>query len=122
MKFFGYKGNGPIVCNKNSLVDPIKEISQRPWDITGLGFKKVPFYLGINKFILESKSLSKCESQTKLDNNKDSSNDEDTFPYPFPLYLAKLCVELDDFVPRVSVVDVDSDSSKNTTDTPCIHQ
>ena len=120
MKHFGYKGNGPIGCNNNGLIDPIKGISRRPWDAIGLGFKKVPFHLGINKFIRESKSSSKNESQIESNNPADNSNDEDTFPYPIPLDLSKFFVELDDFVPHVSTIDVDSDSFENTNDTPQI--
>lgn len=117
MKWFGFKGNGPIGCNNNGLIDPIKEISRRPHDTIGLGFKKVPFHLEINKFIPESKSSFEHESQIELDNQVDISNDEDTFPYPIPLDLAKFFIELGDFVPHVSTIDADNDSSVNTIDT-----
>lgn len=68
IKCLGYKSNGPIGHNNNRLIDPIKETSRKPCDTIGLGFKKVPFHLGINKFVPKSDSSSKHESQTESDN------------------------------------------------------
>ena len=116
MKRFGYKGIGPIGCNKNGLVDPIKEIARRNWNTSSLGFKKIPFHLGINKFIPELESSSEHESQTKSDNHGDDVDNEDPYPYPIPDDLAKFFIESDDFVPHVNTMDGDSDSSDDTID------
>lgn len=62
IKHFGYKGTGPIGCNNNGLIDLVKVIARRNQDTSGLGFKKIPFHLRINKFILESKNSSENES------------------------------------------------------------
>ena len=66
MKHFGYKGTGPIGCNKNGLINPVKEIVRRNRDTSSLGFKKVPFHLGPNKFIPKPESSSGNESQVEL--------------------------------------------------------
>ena len=51
MKCYGYKGTGPIGCNNNGLIAPITVIAHNNRDSTGLGYKKVHFHLGINKFV-----------------------------------------------------------------------
>lgn len=72
MKRFGYKRTGPIGCNKNGLIDPIKVIARRNRDIAGLGFKKVPFHLGIKKFIPKPKSSLENESQDEFNGLEDN--------------------------------------------------
>ena len=59
MKCYGYKGIGLIGCNNNGLIDSLKAIAHNNRDNSGLGFKKIPFHLEINKFILEPESSSK---------------------------------------------------------------
>lgn len=59
MKQLGYKGNGPIGWNNKGVIDPIKAIPRWPLDTIGLGFKKVPFHLGINFFLPEPNNPSK---------------------------------------------------------------
>ena len=62
MKRYGYKGVGPIGCNNNGLIDPLKAITHNNRDNTSLGFKNVPFHLGIKKFLLEPNSSLEHES------------------------------------------------------------
>ena len=88
MKQFGYKGIGPIGCNKNGLIDLFKVISRRNWDTSGLGFKKIPFHVGINKFVPKPEDSSKNESQAESNNHEDNFDDEDPYPYPIPNDLA----------------------------------
>ena len=99
MKHYGYKGIGPIGCNNNGLIDPIVVIAHSNRDSTGLGFKKVPFHLGINKFVPEPECSTEHEAQIEFDVPKDSDDGEDPYPYPIPYDLAKFFVEPDDFVP-----------------------
>lgn len=98
MKHFGYKGTGPIGCNNNDLIDPVKAIDRRNRDTSGLGFKKVPFHLGINKFVPKPDSSSKNGSQAKFDHQEDNDDDEDPYPYPIPYDLAKFFAKPNDFV------------------------
>ena len=99
MKHYGYKGTGPIGCNNNGLIHPIAVTAHNNKHSTGLGFKKVPFHLGINKFVHEPKCLVENEAQTDSDVPKDSDDGEDPYPYPIPYGLAKFFFESDDFVP-----------------------
>ena len=124
MKCFGYNGIGPIGCNKNGLIDLVKAIARRNQDTSGLGFKKIPFHLGINKFIPEPKSSSNHESQDDLDDHEDDVDKEDPYPYPYPIPidLAKFLTEPTDFVPRVNTVDGDIDPFENTTISSHIQQ
>ena len=62
MKRYGYKGTGPIGCNNNGLIDPIAVTARSNKDSTGLGFKKVPFHLGINKFVPEPECSTEHEA------------------------------------------------------------
>ena len=64
----------------------------------------------------EYDSSSEHKSQIESNNQANSSDDEDTFPYPILLDLIVIFAELDDFVPHVSVMDGDSDSSNDITD------
>ena len=115
MKIFFYIEIGPIGCNNNSLIDPIKAIAQRNRDTSSLGFMKIPFHLGINKCIPEYESSSWNELQAKSDGPKDNVDDKDPYPYPIPHDLAKLFSKLDDFVPCINAMDSASNSSKDTT-------
>ena len=115
MKHFGYKGIGPIVCYNNGVIDPIKAIARRNRDTSSLGFKKIPFHLGINKFILESKNSSRKESHAESNGPKENFDDEDPYPYPIPHDVAKFFANPDDFVPRVNTMDGTSNSSEDTT-------
>lgn len=112
MKYFGYKGTGPIRCNNSGLIDPVKAIAQRNRGTSILGFKKVCFHLGINKFIPEPESSSRNESKAESNTQEDNTDDEDPYPYPIPHNLPKFFVEPDDFVPRIRTMDGTSDSSK----------
>ena len=62
MKHFGYKGNGPIGLNNKGLLKPIEATGRHQRDTTGLGFKKAPFHLGLNKFITASNSQPEPET------------------------------------------------------------
>ena len=84
MKCYGYKGTGPIGCNNNGLIDPIIVTTRSNKDSTGLGFKKIPFHLGINKFVPEPECLIEYEAQIEFDVPKDSDDGEDLYPYPIP--------------------------------------
>ena len=117
MKHYGYKGIGPIGCNNNGLMHPLKATAHNNRENSSLGFKKVPFYLGINKLIPEPRSSSKHESQVESNILEDSDDGEDPYPYPIPHDLAKFFVEPDDFVPCVNAMDSTNDSSEDTTDT-----
>ena len=99
MKHYGYKGIGPIGYNNNGLIDPIIVIAHNNRDSTGLGFKKVPFHLGINKFVPKPECLIECELQAESNVPKDSDDGEDLYPYPIPHNLAKLFVKPHEFVP-----------------------
>ena len=114
MKHYGYKGIGPIGYNNNGLIDPIIVTTCSNRDSIGLGFKKVPFHLGINKFIPKLESSSKHESQDEFDILEDNDDSDDPYPYPIPHDLAKFFAKLDDFVLHVNVMDSTSDSSKDT--------
>lgn len=116
MKHFGYKGTSPIGCNNNGLIDPVKPIARRNRDTSSLGFNKVPFHLGINKFVPEPDSPSENESQVEFDNQEDNDDDENPYPYPIPYDLAKFFAEPDDFVPWVNTVEDTSDSSEDNTE------
>jgi hypothetical protein len=121
MKCFRYKGTSPIGCNKNGLINPIKEIAQRNRDTSSLGFKKVPFHLGINKFVLEPDSSFENESQAESNNQEDNDDDEDPYPYPIPYDLSRFFYEPDDFIPWVATVGDTSDSSEENTEQPTNH-
>ena len=108
---------GPIGCNNNGLIDPLKATAQRNSDNFGLGFKKIPFHLGINKFIPKIESSLENESQVESNILEDSDDGEDPYPYPIPHDLAKSFVEPYDFVPRVNAMDSTIDSSEDTTNT-----
>ena len=97
------------------MIDLIKSIARRNRDNSSLGFKKVPFHLGINKFVLEPKSSSKNESQAEFDDLEDNDDGEDPYHYLIPHYLVKFFAELDDFVPRINAMDSASNSSEDTT-------
>ena len=116
MKHFGYKGTGPIGCNNNGVIDPVKATTRSNSDTTGLGFKKVPFHLGSNKFIPILESSSENESQSESGTREEESDDEDSYPHPIPYDLAKFFAEPNDFVPRVSTMDDTSDSSEDNTE------
>ena len=116
MKHYGYKGFGPIGYNNNGLINPLKVTTCSNRDNTGLGFKKILFHFGINKFILEPESLSEHESKVEFDILEGSDDDEDPYPYPIPHDLAKFFAKLDDFVPQLNSMDSTSDSPGNTTD------
>lgn len=118
MKHFGYKGTSPIGCNNNGLIDLVKAIARRNKDTFGLGFKKVPFHLGINKFVLPPESSSEHESQDDSDAQEEEYDDEDSYPHPIPYDLAKFFAELDEFVPQVSTLDDTSDSSEDNAEQP----
>ena len=113
MKCYGYKGTGPIGCNDNGLIDPIAVIARSNKDSIGLGFKKVPFHLGINKFVPEPECSVENEAQTDSDVPEDSDDGEDPYPYPIPYDLAKFFAEPDDFVPHVHSMERNSDSSSD---------
>lgn len=51
MKQFGYVEKGPIGIKHNGLLEPISAKGRHKGDTTGLGFEKIPFHLGINKFV-----------------------------------------------------------------------
>ena len=85
-------------------------------DTSGLGFKKIPFHLGIKKFILESENSSGNESQAEFDSHKDNVDDEDPYPYPIPYDLAKFFAEPNEFMPCVNTMDTTSDSFEDTID------
>ena len=78
---------------KNGLVDPIKVITRRNQDTSSLGFKKIPFHLGIKKFIPEPENSLEHESQPESDDHGNDANDEDLYPYPIPNDLAKFLPE-----------------------------
>ena len=84
----------------------------------GLGFKKAPFHLGLNKFIIESDSQSKPETDHAPEAST-SDSEEDSFLYPLTSDLAALFAEPDDFVPRICTgddTDTDSDTPPPTTE------
>ena len=110
MKCYGYKGTSHIGCNDNGLSDPIAVIAHNNKDSTSLGFKKVPFHLGINKFVPEPECLAENESQVESNVPKYSDDGEDLYPYLIPHDLAKFFSELDDFVPCVNVMDSTNNS------------
>lgn len=83
-----------------------------------LGFKKVPFHLGINKFVPEIDSPSELEYQFESKNQEEIYDDEDIFPYSIPVYLSTLFLDPNDFLPHVSTTKTDSNSTKTTTDAP----
>ena len=104
MKCFSYKGNNPIGVNSKGLLKPIEAVGRHKWDTIGLGFKKIPFHLGINQFVPE------LDYQLELENNNISESpkydsDEDSLPCPIPPNLEALFAEPNDFVPWVSMVD-----------------
>ena len=61
MKQFGYKGSGPIGVNNKDFHELIEAIGRHTSDTIGLGFKKIPFHLGINKFVPELDNLLELE-------------------------------------------------------------
>ena len=83
--------------------------------MSSLGFNKIPFHLGINKFIPESKNSSRNESQAEFDDQEYNVDDEAPYPYPIPHDLAKFFVEPDD-VPHANTMDGTSDSFDDTID------
>jgi hypothetical protein len=121
LNHFGYKGTGPIGCNNNGLINPIKATDRSNNNTTGLGFKKVHFHLGPNKFISSPEISFEDESQAESDTREEESDDEDSYPHPFSYDLAKFFAEPDDFVPCVNTVDDTSDSSEDITKQPKDH-
>ena len=117
MKHFGYKGNVPIGINNKRLLKPIEATRRHKQDTMGLGFKKAPFHLGINKFILESDSQLEPKTDHALEASTFDSK-EDSFPYPLTLDLVALFAKLDNFVPCVSTID---DIDINSDITPYYH-
>lgn len=91
-------------------------IARRNQDTFGLGFKKIPFHLRINKFIPEPKISSENESQAQFDDHKNSADNEDPYRYPMPNDLAKFFAEPNDFVPNVNTMDGDIVSFDDTID------
>ena len=77
------------------MIDPITVIARSNKDSTGLGFKKVPFHLGINKFVSELECSIEHEAQIDSDIPKDSDDGKDLYPYPIPYNLAKFFGEPD---------------------------
>ena len=98
MKRYGYKGTGPIGCNNNGLIDPIAVTARNNRDSTSLGYKKVPFHLGINKFVPEPECSADHKPQNESDVCIDSDDGEDPHAYPIPHDLAKFFAKPDDFV------------------------
>lgn len=121
MKHFGYKGTGPIGCNNNGLINPVKAIARRNRDTSSLGFKKIPFHLGINKFVPPHESSSENESQAESDVQEEESDDEDSYPHPLPYDLAKFFAKPNDFVPQFATVDDTSDSYEDNAEQPKGH-
>ena len=113
MKCYDYKGVGLIGCDNNGLINPLKATTCSNRDNTGLGFKKVPFHLGINKFVLEPKCSVEYKSWEDFDVLEDSDDGEDLYPYPIPHNLAKFFAKLDDFVLWFN--SITSDTSEDTT-------
>ena len=97
MKRYGYKGIGPIGCNNNGLIDPLVVTACSNRDSMVLGFKKVPFHLGINKFIPQPDSSLEHELQAEFDVPKDSDDGEDPYPYSSLHDLAKFFAKPDEF-------------------------
>jgi hypothetical protein len=113
MEWFGYVDNGPIGINNNGLLEPIQAKGRSLGDTTGLGFKKVPFHLGINKFVQPEHQSAHEVSPTA--ESLEETSDEDTFPYPIPLDLATLFAEPDSFVPCIGTTETDSDSDETAS-------
>lgn len=64
----------------------------------GLSFKKIPFHLGINQFVLELDHQLEYESNHIIEPPKFDSN-EYYFPCPLHLDLSTFFFEHDDFIP-----------------------
>ena len=56
-----FKGNGPIQWNNKGLIEPINATLRWPYDLASLGFRKVPFDMGIIRSVLEFDSPSEPE-------------------------------------------------------------
>lgn len=61
------------------MIAPLESIGHRTCDSTSIGFQKLTFQLGINKFVPREVKKPTPEETPKTVEPEDSSND-DTFP------------------------------------------